>query len=333
MTDGLLVLCDRCESMIGIEMLDTHPNICVSMKKLIPKISKMPKIPKVPKTKIPKMTNITLGNLLPHQVEAVRWCSRKAKIYHKSVYPNVVIRFLSLGYTEQDISLCLDYLKNVDVITHFGRFDNHPVPWLKTETKLKNAFETTDTTEHASNTYLGQRLTWEDNIFNKIYTLDCPKESRVKYGCLNLFADPIGCSSAIGYGRSYMVFKNSIKDRITFVCGDSSAKQTHVCTFDNCVQLLLYFGEKTLENVIQLARMKKTGKPDTVAIKTIRKYRSYMYVEVQIHGDVVFDRDIDHIMLWDKHCDDETLDRLSLLKIPYTVFRDEDTHQYEPMFL
>jgi hypothetical protein len=365
--EGIMIMyCDKCEMMIGVETLDIHTKICVPFalekasrlsslednrvpQKLVQNLAKSENIDidkniviaKIPKTKqstankqlkhqnktisLPSMNN----NLLPHQIKAVNWCTLKAKIYHKNVYPNTVIRFLELGYNEEDVINCLDYIKNIDVIAHFGRETSVPIQWLKTETKLKNAFETNP--PHTG--YLSARKDWEDNLFNKIYSSECDITTRVKYGCLNLLSDPTGCPSAKGYGSSYMIFKNNIKSRTTFVCGDSSSKQTHICTFDNCVQLLLYMDELTLKNVIQLAKMKKTKQYNKIILHGLQHQRSYMYIEVQIHGDVVLNKDVSHIMLYHKNYDDEILARLDRLGVPYTVFDDNDTKIYKPLFI
>src|SRR5579872_1585067 len=167
MSDLFIVFCDKCENMIGVEALDNHSKYCISKIKVI-EINKTEsnKIDIVSENPI-KESNIitsshgknkkekkntqnvkstlisqtTLELLLPNQIKAVNWCFKKAKIYHNSIYPNTVIRFLELGYTEEDVINCLDYIKNIDVIVHFGRGCYGPVPWLKSDTKLKNAFE------------------------------------------------------------------------------------------------------------------------------------------------------------------------------------------------
>lgn len=339
MTDNMIIFCDKCEFMIGVEMYVVHDKICVTKiknddNKIIMKSSKSStsnkKFKKQSTVLTKEITNInTIIDLLPHQLEAIRWCSLKAQIYHKNVYPNAVIRFMELGYSEDDVVNCLEYIKNIDVIAHFGRNATGPIEWLKTETKMKNTFEI-----HPENAgYINPRKDWENNMFNKIYSSDCDVTSRVKYGCLNLMADPIGCYSATGYGMSHMIFKPDVKCRSTFVCGDSSSKQMHICTFDKCVQLLLYMDTNTLTNVIHLAKMKKTKQYDVNKLEYQNIQRSYVYIEMQIHDDIVFSKDIAHIMLYYKHYDDDILNRLDKLGVPYTIFDDNDTKVYKPLFV
>lgn len=330
-TNIILMFCDKCETMIGTETLDTHDKICTPPKIVqttkVNKNAKTPKVAKVNKTTKDQEPIIDI-ELLPHQLKAVKWCSLKARIYNKNIFPNALIRFLSIGYTEEDISTCLDYIKNIDLIAHFGR-EGTPPQWLKTETHFRNAFEVNP----KGAGYLTNRKEWEDNLFNKIYDDNCDDSSKVKYGCCNLLSDPIGCYSATGYGSSYMIFKNKVKSRATFVCGDSSSKQLHMCTFDHCVQLLLYMDDATLKNVIRLAKMKKTKQYSNESIDNIGHQRQYTYIEVQIHGEVVLNRDIAHIMLHNKHYDKEILNRLDRSNIPYTVFDENYTKHYKPLFI
>lgn len=49
----------------------------------------------------------------------------------------------------------------------------------------------------------------EDQLFNKVYTHDCPGHDRVKYGVLNLSNDPAGIRACYGYGNSYFYLENS----------------------------------------------------------------------------------------------------------------------------
>jgi len=310
---NLLVFCEKCENVIGEESYDAHSNHCISKntKTIIKKDRK-------------HENNIYDGmNLSDIQVAALKWCSLKAKIFHNNVYQNAMIKFLDMGYNENDLINTLDYIKNLDAIVHFGRCSNNrPIEWLKIDTHLKNTFEVHNKCDSA-------RVEWEDNLFHKVYKSDCSPKERVKYGCLNLLSDNAGCQSAHGYGQSYMILKNDIKPRITFVCGDSCTKQQHICTFDHCVQLLLYLDPITLKNVITLASMKKS---QTANLNDLQKInRHYNYVEMQIHGDVMLTRDISHIMLYEMQVDRAIIDRLKYLRIPYTIFSSKDIKPYKPM--
>ncbi len=245
-------------------------------------------------------------------IKALNWCSKKARIYHKNVYDNVVIRFLNEGYSRDCIDNVINYIKNIDPIIHFGRCITGPIVWLETEQKLKNLFE-------IGNSFVQARTQWENNLFNKIYDDNCDFNIRVKYGCLNLMNNKMGCGSATGYGKSYIILKQKVKNRITFVCGDSAEMQPHMCTFDHFVQLLLYLNLSTLNDVIKMANYTKQ-KNDGLCVQYPQVNNMYVYVEIQIHGDVVLSHDVERIMLYRPHSNDRILQRLDLDNIPYTLF-------------
>lgn len=235
------------------------------------------------------------------QLEVLQKSFMKAKIYHNSVYQNVVIRFIDLGYTEADIKPTLDYLRNVKLISHIGRMGTPS--WLRTDTKMRNTFEVQNRTDLS-------RVSWEDNLFFKLYKKDCPFESRVKYGCLNLLNQPEGCRSALSYGQSYIIFKENVKKRTTIVCGDSANRQQHLCTFEHCVQLLLYMQQETLRCVIERAK----GSNDHKIMN-----HHYTYIEAQIHGDVIFTRDIESIVLHRNHATHDITNHLTNVGIQYVI--------------
>jgi hypothetical protein len=245
------------------------------------------------------------------QLEVMRKCRLKAKIYHTNVYQNSLIRFIQLGYTEDDLKSALYYLKNIDLIVHFGK--REPPSWLVSDTQLRNTFEINNYVNGGD----GCRKEWEDNLFFKLYTHDCDSSSRVKYGCLNLLNDPEGCRSAHGYGISYMILKENVKQRTTFVCGDSAGMQQHICTFLHCAQLLLYMHELLLINVINIAN-KKEEEPQ-LDINTNIHIINYVYIEAQIHGDVIFLRDISKIVLHHSHATHEIVGHLERIGIPYDI--------------
>lgn len=258
--------------------------------------------------KIENNEKVQIISLNPYHKNALNWCAKKARIYHKNVFDNVVIRFLNEGYVRSDIDNVIDYIKNIDPIIHFGRSYRGPIIWLETEQKLKNLFEITDS-------FVQIRASWENNLFNKIYDDNCDFNLRVKYGCLNLMSNTLGCGSATMYGKSYMILKPEIKKRITFVCGDSALMQPHMCTFDHFVQLLLYLSSETLRDVIKMANYTKNKHEPCPQINN-----AYNYVEIQIHGDIVLSRDIAHIMLHRPCANNKILRRLDEDNIPYTLF-------------
>lgn len=244
--------------------------------------------------------------LLLHDIQAsaLGWCSKKARIFNKSVIDNARIRFITLGYSEEDFMQTHNYLLNVDPIVHFGKSN---IRWLITDDRLRNLFEIV-------NGNCGARVDWENILFGNIYTDACPFNLRVKYGCLNLMSEPRGCASARLYGLSYMVLKPEVKKRITFVVGDSSSKEQHMCTFSDCSQLFMYVQDQVVHDMVKVA---KGININNGAINP------YGYIEIQIHGDVIFTRDVERIMIHQTHANTypDVLLELERQQIPYVVFQ------------
>ncbi|VBB18936.1 protein of unknown function DUF3626 [Yasminevirus sp. GU-2018] len=325
---GLLVACDKCDKLVMSEKYIDHDKRCSGKQirqtqQTENTQTKSKKVLKVEKTE--KTERRLIGNSQPNpylndiQQKAVDYCFKKARIYHKNVYPNAVIRFIELGLTEQDLTDTLEYIKDLDAIIHFG--GPTKTGWIRTENRVKNAYEV-----NRESSYLVSRTDWENNLFNKICgddTDDLSRSNRVKYGCLNMLSDPAGCISARSYGPSYMILRKELKNRITFVCGDSAGKQQHMCTFDNCVQLLLYMDENLLKNVVALAKFKQTKIVVDNVIKEINNHRNYSYIEIQVHGDVFISRDIERVVLdknsMSKEEMHEVVSRLKHDNIPYTI--------------
>jgi hypothetical protein len=254
------------------------------------------------------MTNILLMNDI--QSKALHYAKKKAKIFNKQVYYNSLTRFINMGYDEDLLHKVIDYITKIDLIIHFdGR-------WLSSADKIKNGFEIFGTN---TNTFLEswtvQRLDWENNLFGGIYDKSCDPSLRVKYGCLNLLNDRCGCRSATVYGQSYAIMKNEIKNRTSFIAGDSSGKQSHICTFDHFSHLLLYISDKLLRDIIT-----------TMCDSSEEKYKnisgvsySYEYIEAQIHGDIDIKNDIEKIMLSKNQISKDIIDRLVRDKIKYDI--------------
>lgn len=258
-----------------------------------------------------QLDNMLIENLDALQTKVMKWCMKKAKIYHNNVYPNAEIRFIQLGYSKEDLMAIIDYVKNVDVIMHFG---GRGVYWLATTDRLMNMFEVVGNND--------VRIDWENNLFNKFYDATCTGRQRVKYGCLNLLSEEKGCETARDYGVSYFIMKPEVKQRTTFVCGDSSQKQMHICTFDHFVQLMLYVETSTIHKMIKITKYRQNPDPDSDNIHVANNRNYYNYIEVQIHGDILINRDISRVML--SSCDacsyPDILDRLERDNIPYTIF-------------
>jgi hypothetical protein len=140
------------------------------------------------------------------------------------------------------------------------------------DTNYRNLFETNTSSGSKS---IHNRTTWEDNMFNNIYHNALPHE-RCKYGVLNITKD-VYIGGASTYGDSYFIMTPDVKNRATMTYGDSSSYSTGY-SFLYPETFLDGISNQFLEAMIY---------NDYIPINQGRGY-----VECQIHGDVLFNRDI-----------------------------------------
>jgi hypothetical protein len=230
--------------------------------------------------------------LTDKQVQAIKHCQKKAKIFSKNVKPNLFEKFITLGYTNDDFNKTIDFFKkHVPIVVHIDL--NKTLDFIIKDDHLRNRFETGTSGGCLDIDY---RSNWEDNLFRDIYK-DAEPYERVKYGAINTNCDPNGVVSAHWYGRSYFVMKDDVKIRTTFVYGDSSLKDWHIATFKYFYNILYYIPDIGLKSIIDVA----TGRD----IKN--KLTNSAYVEAQIHGPVRFDRDIEMLVVDDSHQYDQNI--------------------------
>ena len=51
--------------------------------------------------------------LHPIQLRALNWCNKKARIFHKNVYDNAIIKFLEMDLSCEDLIDTIEYIKNI----------------------------------------------------------------------------------------------------------------------------------------------------------------------------------------------------------------------------
>lgn len=234
--------------------------------------------------------------LSDYQKCAIKYCKNKSKICYKETRDKVKELLKNNGYDIISLDLIRNHVKNVPLIIHFN-FDNLGM-YFESDFKYKNCFEIHNGKGDTKRKHI------EDFLFNKIYGSVTAKE-KVKYGCLNLYLSKHGVTSAKGYGDAYMVLKNDVKNRTSFVVGDSFGKPMYISTFDYFDQMLLSLLPTTINNILCVIS-KKQFIDD-----------SYQYVEAQIHGDVVFNRDIDYIMLPERYKNSEQLKYIKNLQYDF----------------
>lgn len=125
-------------------------------------------------------------------------------------------------------------------------------------------------------------------MFNNIYK-DAEAHEKVKYGALNIFDEHHGIYACRSYGDSFFILKDEIKNRASFVLGDSSIMMMHICTFKYFKQLLIHPTEKHFKSIVNHILSKNNN------------CVNYPYIEAQIHGPVRMDCDIE------KYCIKESI--------------------------
>ncbi len=182
---------------------------------------------------------------------------------------------------------------------------------LVNDTHYRNQFETN--TSGGLNSPSTREI-WENRLFENNYSSSKPSE-RVKYGCINL--NPLSKDTdASSYGTSYFILKESVKNRCTITFGDSGS----LCSTSLCKPNIYDF-----KSVIHMLYHELTTIPTTKEnIYSYTSCKDYLnmcydaytknshhgnskwfkrYIEVQIHGDVLFSEDIDTLVLqfnsWD----------------------------------
>jgi len=130
----------------------------------------------------------------------------------------------------------------------------------------------------------GSRSSWERRMYGDTYHREVEPGDRPKYGCLNMTNDPQGVPLATQYGSSYLVLKNSLRWRCTFTSRDSARDSSTLATTRQFAKFLADGAEGASDVELQ-----KIWLHDG---QTIDEYR-----EVQIHGPVRFDYDVEKLVV------------------------------------
>ncbi len=231
--------------------------------------------------------------LSPLQEKAIEYFKKKAKIMNKSIKLQTLAKFYFNGYTEEQMETTLDYIKNkMPIVIHVKM---ETVGHLAKDTHYRNMFER-NSSKYAFSANACPRIEWEKNLFNGIYDQSTAFE-KVKYGAINILNNPSGVFLAHGYGDSYLLLKQNVKERTSFVFGDSSSKQTHMCSFDCCSQILYYVEDAMFHEIVKVAN-KLIPHSD---------YKYPYYIEMQIHGAINLSKDVECLVINDAHKIDKTI--------------------------
>jgi hypothetical protein len=73
---------------------------------------------------------------------------------------------------------------------------------------------------------------------------------RVKYGTMNFTNDPNGVMACSGYGMSYFLLKNHVRNRCTITDMDSASPTATIATFKFLFHLLIKLSKEELKSAI-----------------------------------------------------------------------------------
>lgn len=128
------------------------------------------------------------------------------------------------------------------------------------------------------------RASFEAKMFDRAYTEETMVSTRPTYGCLNIGRSSQGDQVASHhYGEAFFVLRDeTVRWRTTMTIEDSF-HNPDTATLKHCDYLLAQLPDRELQQIIDAARTKNCSK----RISADTSYR-----EIQIHGQVLFQRDI-----------------------------------------
>ena len=90
---------------------------------------------------------------------------------------------------------------------------------------------------------------------------------RVKYGVINFTNDPKGVKVCAGYGASYLLLKEHVRERCTFTDMDSSSTTSSIGTFKFCFKILSKLNDTELKSAFEASKAKEMGSDCTATYK------------------------------------------------------------------
>jgi hypothetical protein len=255
--------CPICTNIFTIDKINDHVTICIETID----------------------TSVDAIDLTPTQKKAIEYCKKKSRALSSQTYYNVLIKGVALGHSESKVKKLLNnFSKRVELAInfHFAHLDHFIRDGL-----YKNLFETGTS---SGCTITATRMVWENSLFNKIYSQDCAPSERVKYGSLHLFNTKYAPKISMAYGECAMILKDKVKDRTSFVVGDSSMMQFQIGTIEYSNVVLNLMNDSLFDNLIKYYNDEPYN-PD-VAVE---------YIEIQIHGLLRMMHDVEAMYIPSKY--------------------------------
>ena len=183
------------------------------------------------------------------------------------------------------------YLKRCDVIIHLNLFSFLVAVVTKRDPYLRNVFET-GTSLGSDLTDIESRIREEHTLFqSEAYDSFSPHD-KVKYGTINWSYTRTGCNQLQGqFGKSYLILSPKVKKRCTYSRYDSvytggvkpyqlGTQRTRMCHISK---------EFTKR---EIGYMYQSDGRENLLMNNIEEY-----MEIQIHGELLFERDVTRIMI------------------------------------
>lgn len=152
-----------------------------------------------------------------------------------------------------------------------------------------------------------ERSGWESKIFDSEEYDQFKPHEKVKYGTVNLNRTKGGVRSLWKYyGKSYLILNNDVKSRCTYARNDSSSLSVTGPHDLGTTRFMANLSTKFHEDERRNMERRGNGKKKWIADDDVLRYPFSDYMEVQIHGELTFKRDVAMIMI-DRDIYDEGL--------------------------
>lgn len=214
-------------------------------------------------------------------LKAYRYAESKAKSSHNQAIGQLKKRVKCLGFAMSALDECLAYIRDeAPIIIHLTEAT---LEKLVKDTHYRSLFETKTSGGQKS---IAMRETWEHQMFGKCYDM-CKPNLRPKYGCLNISGDIQGVRAAHCYGTFFLTLKNEVRYRTTFFDRDTGGcfkkkfrRSPTLATYQYYAHILQQYPDNELEAALHVNRLSGS------------RSKCQSYKEVQIHGDIRLDSDV-----------------------------------------
>ncbi|MEQ8552060.1 MAG: DUF3626 domain-containing protein [Cyclobacteriaceae bacterium] len=245
----------------------------------------------------------------------------KRILYHSNVDHNIFSTFQN------------NLTKHSRIALHFhpDRLTPHGftvINGLKESGLYKNQFETNISDGSVSAFLGGDRDRWETEIFHGAYVEAQPVE-RPKYGALNLTLTEDGPSPR--FGSCYFLLKPQVKERATFVYGDSHQLPREYGTIKEFEMIhsallndLFIRGTAVGQNnvrvrdFLELVNMLLASPSDLTKLREHSKNLDF-YIEAQVHGEISLKNDVDYLVADFSFIGTDIADKMELLCDEYRI--------------